>query len=397
MKVNRFLTVIFLIFFVATLGNLCLVSAQEKQQSDQAQNPQPTSTYAVDKRHVQWAGKEWRPTTDTYNWKMSHPWGHLILSKIAVHFADSVRAASAGRLDIEVIETGKVAPAMGLFEAVQEGKLDAGHSWPGYWKRINEAFVAFGSVPFGLDFEGYNIWYYSRGGKELMNQLYGNYGLVPFFCGNPGQELGLNSNKPAKSMSDFNGMIVRTPGWYQDIMTQLGASVMPIPGAEVYQSLLNGVVEAAEFSTPAVNYPLGFHDITKYIIQPGVHQPSFQLDLFINKQRWEELPDYLKAIVEICAKETQLWTHAWAESLNVEAVKEIGKRSEFILMDDATIIEFAKTSSDFLKKLKENNPEVKTVLESQEKFKEDFARWRELRGRVTPWPSDTYIGGKLTQ
>jgi TRAP-type mannitol/chloroaromatic compound transport system substrate-binding protein len=384
--------------YALTICVFGLVFSTHAQEPNQGADPAaPSTTYGADQRHHQWEGKTWKPATRTFNWKLSHTWGHLILNKIPVHFADSVRAASAGKLDIEVIDTGKVAPAMGLFEAVREGKLDCGHSWPGYWKRINEAFVAFGSVPFGLDFEGYNVWYYARGGRELMNDLYGKFGLVAFFCGNPGQELGLNSNKPAKSMADFNGMIVRTPGWYQDIMTQLGATVMPIPGAEVYQALLNGVVEAAEFSTPAVNYPLGFHDITKYIIQPGVHQPSFQLDLFINKERWDQLPGYLQEIVKICAKETQLWTHAWAENLNIEAVKEIEKRSEFILMDDATIIEFAKTSHDFLNRLKADNPDVRLVLQSQEKFKEDSARWRELRGRVAPWPYETYIGGKLTQ
>lgn len=371
--------------------------AESKEKKGEDVKPAQVSTYAIDERHQSWKGKEWSPAAKAYNWKMSHTWGHLILNKIPVHFADSVRAASGGRLNIEVIDTGEVAPAMGLFEAVQEGKLDCGHSWPGYWKRISEGFVAFGSVPFGLDFEGYNVWYYSRGGKELMDQLYGRYGLIPFFCGNPGQELGLNSNKPAKSMDDFKGMIVRTPGWYQDIMTKLGATVMPIPGAEVYQALLNGVVEAAEFSTPAVNYPLGFHDITEYVIQPGVHQPSFQLDLFINGEKWDELPEYLKAIVSICAKETQLWTNAWAESLNIDAVKEIENRSEFILMDDKTIIEFAKTSRNFLDKLKNDNPEVRRILNSQDRFKEESSRWRELRGRVAPWPYGTYINGKLTQ
>ncbi len=355
------------------------------------------SSYAKDERHEAWAGRKWVPTSTKFTWKMSHTWGHLILNKIPVHFADSVRAVSGGMLDIEVVPSGQVVPTLGLFEAVQKGQLDCGHSWPGYWKRKDEAFVAFGSVPFGLDFEGYNVWYYSRGGKQLMNDLYGQYGLVPFFCGNPGQELGLNSNKRATKMEDFKGMIVRTPGWYQDIMTSLGATVMPLPGDEVYQALLNGSVEAAEFSTPAVNYPLGFHDVTQFIIQPGVHQPSFQLDLFINKERWDKLPDHLKAVVEICAMETQLWSHAWSENLNMEAVREIEKSSEFVLMDDTTLIDFANMSNDFLDRLKRENPQVRRVLDSQEQFKEASQRWRELRGRVAPWPRDVYTSGRLTE
>ena len=45
---------------------------------------------------------------------------------------------------------------------------------PGYWKGKNEAFVAFASVPFGLDAEGYNIWLYEKGGLEMIHFLLEN-------------------------------------------------------------------------------------------------------------------------------------------------------------------------------------------------------------------------------
>ncbi len=353
--------------------------------------------YGVDDRAVAWKGKKWTTSDKTYNWRMSDPWGGLLFHDVSIHFADSVRAASGGRLNIKVFQTGAIVPAMEIFDAVSKGTLEAGHSWPGYWKGRNEAFVAFASVPFGLDFEGYNIWYYERGGKEMLNELYGQYGMVAFFCGNVGQELGLHSNKKATKMEDFKGMKIRTPGWYMDILNLLGASVTPLPGSEIYLALERGVIDACEFSSPAVNMPMGFHDITKYIIEPGVHQPSCQFDVFFNKKKFEALPDDLKAIVEICAKETQLWTNAWQENLNIKAIEEIGKKSEYLMMDDATIIEFAKTSKEYLDKVKAEHPDVKKVLDSQELFKKEFAHWRELRGRVTPWPYEMFIKGKLKQ
>ncbi len=353
--------------------------------------------YGVDERAKAWKGKEWKTSDKTFKWRMSDPWGGLLFHDITIHFADSVRACSGGRLDIKVFQTGAIVPAMEIFDAVSKGTLDAGHSWPGYWKGRNEAFVAFASVPFGLDFEGYNIWYYERGGEKMLQDLYGQYNMMAFFCGNVGQELGLHSNKKAKTMKDFQGMKIRTPGWYMDILNRLGASVTPLPGSEIYLALERGVIDACEFSSPAVNYPMGFHDITKYIIEPGVHQPSCQFDVFINKDKWDALPDDLKAIVEICAKETQLWTNAWQENLNITAVREIGKKSEYIMMDDETIIEFAKTTHAYLEELKKEHPDVQKVLDSQEDFKKEFKQWRDLRGRVTPWPYEYFIEGNLKQ
>jgi TRAP-type mannitol/chloroaromatic compound transport system substrate-binding protein len=145
----------------------------------------------------------------------------------------------------------------------------------------------------------------------MMNELYGKFNLVALPGGQCGQEMGLFSNKRATKMEDFKGMRVRTPGWYMDIMNNLGASVSPLPGGEVYLALERGVIDAAEFSSPAINYPMGFDEITKYAIQPGVHQPGIQCGLFFNKDAYEKLPEDLKWILDICAKETQLWSYNW--------------------------------------------------------------------------------------
>jgi TRAP-type mannitol/chloroaromatic compound transport system substrate-binding protein len=329
---------------------------------------------------------------------MVMPWSKgLLFYDLAQHFADSVELASGGRLSIKLFSAGELVGAMESFDAVSKGQADIGHDWPGYWKGKNEAFVAFASVPFGLDAEGYNIWLYERGGLEMMQELYGRYNLFALPGGNVGQELGLFSNKKASKMEDFKGMRVRTPGWYMDIMTQLGASVTPLPGGEVYLALERGVIDAAEFSTPAINYPMGFDEITKYVIQPGVHQPSCQSAFFINKDSYNKLPADLKWIIDIAAKETQLWSTAWQENLNAEAVKLFKEKVEFVHMDEETINEFAKASHDYIEGLKVKYPDVKKVMDSQDKFKADFADWREERGGIAPWPYEQFVKGKHKQ
>jgi TRAP-type mannitol/chloroaromatic compound transport system substrate-binding protein len=358
---------------------------------------QKIQKFGEDKRIQEWANKKFETSTKTFNLRMSDPWGGLNFHDISMHFADTVRACSGGRLNIKVFPTGAIVPAMEIFEATSKGTLDVFHSWPGYWKGRNEAFVAFASVPFGLDVEGYNIWYYERGGKAMLDEFYAPFGLVPFFCGNVGQELGLHSNKKAVSLEDFKGMKVRTVGWYMDILTKMGVSVTPLPGPEIYLALERGVIDAVEFSSPAANIPSGFHEITKYVIEPGVHQPSCQFDVVFNKAKFDELPEDLKIIVETAARETQLWAWAWQENLNIEALKIMAKSTEFVKMDDATIVGFAKTSFAYLDELSAKNADVKKVLDSQELFKQEYAQWRDLRGRLAPWPKADVLKGKLSQ
>lgn len=354
--------------------------------------------FGEDPRHEQVKRLKVETSDKKFRWKMVMPWSKgLLFYDIATHFADSVRLASGGRLEIKPFSAGELVPAMQTFDAVAQGTAEVGHDWPGYWKGKNEAFVAFASVPFGLDAEGYNIWLYEKGGLEMMQELYGQFGLHALPCGQVGQEMGLFSNKRATKMEDFKGLRVRTAGWYMDIMNMLGASVSPLPGGEVYLALERGVIDAAEFSSPAINYPMGFDEVTKYSIQPGVHQPACQCAIFFNKKAWDELPEDLKWIVRIAAKETQLWSYNWVNALNAKAIELFKKKIELVRMDTETLIEFRKTTKQYLDSLKEKYPDVKKVLDSQEAFIEEYAVWRDARSGVTPWPYETYISGRITE
>ena len=380
-KTWTLLTCLLLVLTVAT------VSAQEKREK-----------FGVDKRSEVAKRVTFKTSTEKIRWKMVMPWTKgLLFYDIAAHFCDSVRLASAGRLDIKPFSAGELVPAMQSFDAVSQGSAEVGHDWPGYWKGKNEAFVAFASVPFGLDAEGYNIWLYEKGGLEMMQELYGRFNLYALPGGQCGQEMGLFSNKRATKMEDFKGMRVRTPGWYMDILNQLGASVSPLPGGEVYLALERGVIDAAEFSAPAINYPMGFDEITKYAIQPGVHQPGVQSALFFNKDAWAKLPEDLKWIVDICARETQLWSYNWVNGLNAEAIRLFKKKIEIVKMDTETLVAFRKVTKEYLEGVKAKYPDVKKVLDSQEAFLESFADWRDARGGASAWPYEIYITGRTLE
>jgi TRAP-type mannitol/chloroaromatic compound transport system substrate-binding protein len=356
------------------------------------------SKFWEDTRHKAWKGKKFTTSTKKIRWRMSDTWGGLLNHDATVHFCDSVRAASGGRLNIKPMTTGSVVGAFELFDAVSKGVLNAGASWSGYWKGKNEAFTLFASVPFSMDYETYSIWYYQGGGSQLMDELYGRYNLKPFFCGNAGQELGLYSKKARKTMEDFRGIKVRTPGWFMDILNRMGVNATAIPGSEVYLALERGIVDAAEFSSPAITYGMGFHEIAKFVIEPGVHQPSAQMDLFINMDSWKKLPDDLKTIVEISAHETNDWFFTYTEYANIKAIKLLLEAGvTFVKMDDDTLNAFRKTTEAYLTELKGKYPDVAKILGSQEKFIKDYSYWKELRSGVSVWPAEDYLKGKHTQ
>jgi TRAP-type mannitol/chloroaromatic compound transport system substrate-binding protein len=386
---KRFLSAAGIVLLATVFSAGTIMAQDQKTKSDRQK-------FGADNRIEEVKNLKVETSDKKHRWKMVLPWTKgLLFYDMAVHFADTVRLTSGGRLDIKVYSAGELVPAMEIFDAVSKGSFDAGHDWPGYWKGKNEAFTAFGSVPYGLDAELYNIWLYERGGLEEMQALYGQYNLFALPGGQAGQEMGLNSSKRAATMEDFKGMKVRTWGWYLDILNELGASGVATPGGEIYLALQTGVLDAAEFSSPAVNYPMGFDEVTKYIIQPGVHQPACQFAFFFNQDSYNKLADDLKWILDTAAKETQLWSYSWLNNLNAEAIRRFQENAEIVIMEEEAIIDFAKTTQAYLEKVKERCPDCKRLLESQEDLKKDFADWRSARAGVTPWPIEEVVQGKL--
>ena len=111
---------------------------------------------------------------------------------------------------------------------------------------------------------------------------------------------------------------------------------MTLPAGEIVPSLQRGTLDAAEFSTPVTDLPLGFHEVTKYWYFPGLHQIAGFLELLVNNKKWDALPADLKEVVK-AANDTQMaraltnWLYDDAKA--VERIKKEGK---------LTIIKFPK-------------------------------------------------------
>ena len=61
----------------------------------------------------------------------------------------------------------------------------------------------------------------------------------------------------------------------------------------------SGALDAAEFSLPAMDQPLGFQSEAKFYYFPGWHQQATFFDLYVNKRVWDGLPEKHQAIIEI--------------------------------------------------------------------------------------------------
>lgn len=215
--------------------------------------------------------------------------------------AERITALSGGRLEVEVSAAGELVPGRGVFDAVAEGTAQLYHSVPAYWGSKSIGFLLFGSQPFGLTAIEQSGWMNHGGGQALYDELYANFGIKPFLCGNSGaQWFGWFRNE-ITSVDDLKGLRFRTTGLNSEVLSRLGMAVQAMGGADMFQALQSGTLDAGEFIGPWTDSALGFYQVAKNYYGPCIGEPSSAEECGVNKAAFDALaPDLQQAVKLAC-------------------------------------------------------------------------------------------------
>lgn len=216
-------------------------------------------------------------------------------------FAACVAEASGGRMEIQAFGGSALLPVSETLDAVRDGIVQMAMIWPGYWAGKNPVFALAGSRP-GDPIQTFSESFYraERLG-DIVAAAYEREGVKSLGAFDFGPPEILNSNVEIRSLADFSGKRVRAGGIGATFYNQLGASAVTLTGAEIYQALQLGTVDMAEFNDWLVNREMGFHEVTRYVIEPAMHTGAVDdKDLLVNPAAWSGLPADLQAVVLAC-------------------------------------------------------------------------------------------------
>ncbi|MDH4265442.1 MAG: TRAP transporter substrate-binding protein DctP [Deltaproteobacteria bacterium] len=311
--------------------------------------------------------------------KVQTPWPPALWQhKAAQVWAEDIFKISGGRMKIDLFATGEIVPAFEIFNAVQRGTLDAGHTWAGYVIGKYPAATLVAATPAFFDLLGYWTWMQAGGGKELWQEIYGDK-LKVFPAGMLWAEGGGWANKMIQKLSDFKGLKYRTVLIWGQILSEAGASVVTLPAGEIVPSLQRGTLDAAEFSTPVTDLPLGFHEVAKYWYFPGLHQIAGFQELLVNNKKWDALPADLKEVVK-AACETSM-----ARSLTRWLLEDCKAVQKIKAEGKVTIVRFPKAMQQdilerFVKKYDaQKDPMFQKVWKSQKELMKIYNPYMKLQ------------------
>lgn len=321
-------------------------------------------------------------SAEVIKWKAQSAWmpgpGHHI--EAAVFFGDALNRISGGRLIIEKFHAaGEIVGAFEAIPACSAGKIDVCHGSMFYQVgKFPEAgfYVGIQASPLKSREEQIAWWWANL---DLYNQYLqeGGLNIISLPCG-PIEPEPVWSIKPIKSIADFKGLRIRTTGLSLDFFRRLGAATVTMPMSEVMPSLEKGVIDACEFCVPYTDYPAGIHKTCQYVLTGLIHQAPVTIELFVNRDSWNKLPDDLKQIVKDACQLTNMHFFTDVTTYNVltwpKMVKE-GRKGGLIVTKATPEMQkkFFEVGEEMAKEWSAKNPWVKRVVDSQREWNKKFA------------------------
>ncbi|TDX26076.1 secreted protein [Modicisalibacter xianhensis] len=296
------------------------------------------------------------------------------------NWANRVQELTSGEVRIEPFPAGAVAGAFEVADAVRNGVLEGQNWFTVYWPGKMPAGVFLTAYPMGLsDPHHWDMMFGAYGGFGIAKDLYRKQGQE--FLGHVHHDLNLiHSKVPLRSLDDFKGVKIRMPGGIvAETFASIGARTTLLPGSEVYPALEKGTIDASDYTGAAVNYELGFWQVTDYIIMgppstPCLHQAVDLMDIGINRRVFERMSPQVQDLMHELVAAYSREHYAAIQAANAEAWPKYQEKGvEIIHLSEDDADRFRKAAIPLWFKWANKDPDATRLFKAHLRTMQDPA------------------------
>jgi TRAP-type mannitol/chloroaromatic compound transport system substrate-binding protein len=291
-------------------------------------------------------------------------------------FAKAIADLSDQKFQISVYGPGEIVPAFQVFDAVANNTVEMGNSASYYYIGKDLAFAFGTAVPFGLNTRQMNAWLAYGGGLDMLNDLYGTFGILGIPFGNTTAQMGGWFRKEIKTLDDMKGLKFRVGGVAGQVLSRLGVVPQQIPPGDIYPALEKGTIDAAEWIGPYDDEKLGFLKVAPYYYYPGWWEGGSMLHVIIGKDKWEALPKSYQAILAAASAYANDEMMAKYDVLNPKAMRQLVAEGAKLRPFSQDVMEACfKAAGDTYAQLSASNPNFKNVYDSMAAIRGEGYLW----------------------
>ncbi|MGB0846278.1 MAG: TRAP transporter substrate-binding protein [Thiolinea sp.] len=304
------------------------------------------------------------------------PAAHPIVANMIQPWADSVKEATEGRVEVKLLAKGLGHPKV-HYDLARDGTADVTYSVHGYTPgRFVMTKVA--EFPFmGDSAEATSVAYWNVHEKHLAKAgEHKDVKLLGVFTHGPGAIH--NSKKDVKAAGDLKGMKIRVGGGVvSEVAKALEATALLKPASKNYELLSHGVADGTFLPTESLP-SFKITELVKHttLVPGGLYNTSFFL--VMNKDRFAGLSAEDQAAIDKVSGATfaKLAGKAWdaADAKGLEAIKAAG--NSLTTADEAFVADIKKRTAhleaDWIKEADAKGVDGKAALEDMRKMVSEY-------------------------
>src|SRR6266436_9518630 len=212
---------------------------------------------------------------------------HHLTAVVLQGWANEVEKATGGRVKLQMLPKHPAAPP-GTFDAVRDGLVDVSYVTASYTP-ARHILPLVAELPGAGETAEINSVAYNRIHWRYLEKAneYRGVHLIGVFTHGPGQMF--NTKRPIKTLTDLQGMKIRTGGGIAEAMARaLGASAFVKPAPESYELLSSGIADGVFFPQESI-VSFKLDQLVKYatLFPGGFYSSSF--GFFMNEDKWHKL------------------------------------------------------------------------------------------------------------
>ena len=218
------------------------------------------------------------------------------INKRAAEACDAIRAATSGRVDIQIFPNSQLGGSTDMLSQVRSGALDIFTVGSPLANLIPVSAIP--SIAFAFQsFDG--VWAAVDGdlGGHIRREV-AKLGLIAFdrMWDNGFRQI-TTSNKPINEPNDLKGLKLRVPvsPLFTSMFRALGTAPTAINFVEVYTALQTRIVDGQENPLALID-AAKFYEVQKYCSLTGHMWEGFWM--VANRRSWERLPPDLRATAQ---------------------------------------------------------------------------------------------------
>jgi TRAP-type mannitol/chloroaromatic compound transport system substrate-binding protein len=320
-------------------------------------------------------------STPTINWRLqsSYPTSLDTIYGACKVLSQAVAEATDNKFKIQVFAAGEIIPPLSIVDGVQNGTVEMGHTGSYFYIGKDPSFAFGTGIPFGPNTRQQQAWFYHGGGNDLLNEFYATYKLYHLPLGGTGTQMGGWFRKEIKSKADLAGLKMRIGGLAGNVLQRLGLVPTQLAAGDIYTSLERGTLDAAEFVGPFDDEKLGLAKIAPYYYYPGFWEGAASLSLFVNLDKWNELPPGYKSVLNTAAGYAAADMLAKYDAQNPAALRRlVANGAQLRAFPQDLLQESYKAATALYAEMGASNPTFKKILDHQMAFRNQVYPWTQI-------------------